>query len=359
MKIAITGGGSAGHVVPALAVAGRLRDHGAELVFLGRENTIEHELAQRAGIPFRHVPSAGLQRRRSAANLLMPFTVIRGIFAAYRALRRERPHAVFSKGSYVSVPVGIGAALARIPVIIHESDHSLGLANRILGRLATTICLSVPSPGPTPRWMRNKTQVTGLPVRADLADAKPDVLRARLGVPAGKPVLLIFCGSSGAERVNAAVRDQLPILAERYSVLHVTGKGHLDPRLAQRPGYWQLEYLHEDMPDALALADLVIGRAGATTLAELSALGVPAVLVPLPTSVSRGDQIANARAYAGQHPDRCRVVADEELTDPGVLVRACTALSAVPRGGQGSSSHVGAAADRIADLVLRAAAQRR
>ncbi|WP_153812166.1 UDP-N-acetylglucosamine--N-acetylmuramyl-(pentapeptide) pyrophosphoryl-undecaprenol N-acetylglucosamine transferase [Streptomyces sp. SUK 48] len=359
MKIAITGGASAGHVVPALAVAGQLRDRGAELVFLGRENTIEHDYAQRAGIPFRHVPSAGLRRHRSTGNLLMPFTVARGILAAFTALRRERPDALFSKGSYVSVPVGIGAALARVPVVIHESDHSLGLANKILGRVATTICLSVAASGPAPRWMRNKTQVTGLPLRADLADAQPDALRERLGIPGGKRVLLIFCGSSGSQRVNTAVRTQLDALCERYSVLHVAGKGNLDPQLAGRPGYWQLEYLHDDMPHALALADLVIGRAGATTLAELAALQLPAVLVPLPASVSRGDQLDNARAYATQNPERCRVVADEELTDAGVLVHACAALSAVPRGGQGAGPRPEAAAQRIAELVLQAANRHR
>ncbi|MFJ3229034.1 UDP-N-acetylglucosamine--N-acetylmuramyl-(pentapeptide) pyrophosphoryl-undecaprenol N-acetylglucosamine transferase [Streptomyces sp. NPDC086783] len=359
MKIAITGGASAGHVVPALAVASQLRDRGAELVFLGRENTIEHDYSRRADIPFRHVPSAGLRRHRSASNLLMPFTVTRGIIAAYTALRREKPDALFSKGSYVSVPVGIGAALARVPVVIHESDHSLGLANKILGRLATTICLSVAASGPTPRWMRNKTQVTGLPLRADLADAKPDALQTRLGVPADKRVLLIFCGSSGSQRINAAVRTQLDALAEQYSVLHVVGKGNLDPQFADRAGYWQLEYLHDDMPHALALADLVIGRAGATTLAELTALELPAVLVPLPASVSRGDQLDNARAYAEQYPERCRLIADEQLTDPGALVQACADLSAVPRGGQGSGPRPEAAAERIADLVLRAASRRR
>ncbi|MDV9194644.1 UDP-N-acetylglucosamine--N-acetylmuramyl-(pentapeptide) pyrophosphoryl-undecaprenol N-acetylglucosamine transferase [Streptomyces sp. Wh19] len=359
MKIAITGGASAGHVVPALAVADQLRDRGAELVFLGRENTIEHDYAQRAGIPFRHVPSAGLRRHRSASNLLMPFTVARGVLAAFTALRRERPDALFSKGSYVSVPVGIGAALARVPVVIHESDHSLGLANRILGRLATTICLSVPASGPMPRWMRGKTQVTGLPLRADLTDAKPEALRDRLCVPPDKRVLLIFCGSSGSQRINTAVRTQLAALSKQYSVLHVVGKGNLDPQFAGRPGYWQLEYLHDDMPHALALADLVIGRAGATTLAELAALELPAVLVPLPTSVSRGDQLDNARAYAAQHPERCRVVPDEQLTDTGVLVQACAALSAVPRGGQGARPRPEAAAERVADLVSQAADRRR
>ncbi|MFJ7589548.1 UDP-N-acetylglucosamine--N-acetylmuramyl-(pentapeptide) pyrophosphoryl-undecaprenol N-acetylglucosamine transferase [Streptomyces sp. NPDC097617] len=355
MKIAITGGASAGHVVPALAVARQLRDRGAELVFLGRENTIEHDYAQRAHIPFRHVPSAGLRRHRSASNLLMPFTVARGILAAYAALRREKPDALFSKGSYVSVPVGIGAALARVPIVIHESDHSLGLANKILGRLATTICLSLPAAGPTPRWMRNKTQVTGLPLRADLADAKPDVLRQRLGVPADKPVLLIFCGSSGSQRINTVVRTELDALCEQYSVLHVVGKGNLDERFAERSGYWQLEYLHDDMPHALALADLVIGRAGATTLAELAALELPAVLVPLPATVSRGDQLDNARAYAAQHPERCRVIADDQLSDTGALVQACAALSGAPRGGHSARPRPEAAAERIADLVEQAA----
>ncbi|MER6441948.1 glycosyltransferase [Streptomyces sp. NPDC001185] len=236
MKIAITGGASAGHVVPALAVAGQLRDRGAELVFLGRENTIEHDYARRAGIPFRHVPSAGLRRHRSTSNLLMPFTVARGIVAAYMTLRRERPDALLSKGSYVSVPVGIGAALARVPVVIYESDHSLGLANKILGRLATTICLSVAPTGPTPRWMRNKTQVTGLPLRTDLTDAKPEAVRTRLNVPADKGVLLIFCGSSGSQRINTATRNQLDALGQQYNVQHVVGKGNLDPHLADRPG---------------------------------------------------------------------------------------------------------------------------
>lgn len=358
MKIAITGGASAGHIVPALAVAGQLRARGAELVYLGRQNTIEHDYAQRAGIPFHHVPSAGLHRQRSASNLLMPLTVARGVLAAYKALRRERPDALFSKGSYVSVPVGIGAALARVPVVVHESDHSLGLANKILGRLATTICLSVPAAGPTPRWMHGKAEVTGLPLRADLTDAKPEVLRDRLGVPTDKPVLLIFCGSSGSQRINTAIRSELAAHCERYSVLHVVGKGNLDGQFTDLPGYWQLEYLHDDMPHALALADLVIGRAGATTLAELAALDVPAVLVPLPASVSRGDQLDNARAYAARHQERCRVVADEQLADPGVLVQACAALSATPRGGQGARPRPAAAAERVAELVAQAAGRR-
>ncbi|MGF1427088.1 UDP-N-acetylglucosamine--N-acetylmuramyl-(pentapeptide) pyrophosphoryl-undecaprenol N-acetylglucosamine transferase [Kitasatospora sp. LaBMicrA B282] len=324
LKIGITGGGSAGHVVPAVAVAAELRRAGVgELVFFGRASSIEADLASKAGLRLAAVPSAGLQRYRSWKNAVMPFTVLRGIGAAYLAMRRERPDALFSKGSYVSVPVGIAAWLNRVPLLIHESDHSLGLANRILARLARTVCLSEPGHD-MPSWLRRKAMVTGLPLRDDLADGRPERLRDRLRIPPGLPVLLIFCGSSGSTRINEAVRRQLPALTTRFSVVHITGRGNLDQALAAVPGYWQLEYLHDEMVDALWLADLVIGRAGATTLAELEALAKPAVLVPLPASVSRGDQLDNATDYARRAV--CRVVADEELADGLPLLVACEKL---------------------------------
>ncbi|WP_232788653.1 glycosyltransferase [Streptomyces odonnellii] len=157
MKIAITGGGSAGHVVPALAVAARPSEQGVkELVFFGRPDSIEHEYARKAGIPFCPVPSAGLKRYGSWSNLLMPLTVLRGIAAAAKAMRRERPITLFSKGSYVSVPVGIAAWICGVPIVVHESDHSLGLANKIVARMATRVCLSVAAPADTPRWLARK-----------------------------------------------------------------------------------------------------------------------------------------------------------------------------------------------------------
>ncbi|MFD9060522.1 glycosyltransferase [Kitasatospora purpeofusca] len=322
-KIGITGGASAGHVVPALAVAAELQRADCELVYFGRADSIEADLAAKAGIRIAAVPSAGLQRFRSWSNVTMPATVTRGVFAAWRAMRRERPDVVFSKGSYVSVPVGIAAWLNRIPLAIHESDHTLGLANRILARFATTVFLAEDTSG-LPRWLQRKAVVTGLPLRDDLADGRPESLRARLGMPAGPPVLLIFCGSSGSQRVNEAVRHQLGNLTRHFSVVHICGRGNLDPALSSTLGYWQLEYLHGDMVDALWLSDLVIGRAGATTLAELEALAKPAVLVPLPASVSRGDQLDNARVYA-QHAT-CLVVTDEEMGDGTPLLHACEQL---------------------------------
>ncbi|WFB11364.1 UDP-N-acetylglucosamine--N-acetylmuramyl-(pentapeptide) pyrophosphoryl-undecaprenol N-acetylglucosamine transferase [Streptomyces sp. LX-29] len=360
MKIAITGGASAGHVVPALAVGDQLAALGAQLgVFLGRDGSIEHEYAHRAGIPFRSVPSAGLRRHRSWGNLVMPITVIRGILAAYRALRRERPDVLFSKGSYVSVPVGIAAALCQIPVVIHKSDRSLGLANKILARLATTVCLSVPLPANAPGWLQRKAQVTGLPLRTELADGEPERLRARLQIPRHTPVLLIFCGSSSSQRINDAVRSQLDALCARFAVVHVCGRGNVDDSLSGRQGYTQLEYLHDEMPDALALADLVIGRAGATTLAELEALDLPAVLIPLPASVSRGDQIENAHAYAARRAGRCLVLPDDErLTGGAALLGACEDL--VPTMGNrqpgADRERVHAAAARIAKITVEAGA---
>lgn len=183
IKVGITGGASAGHVVPALAVAAELKRQGVdELVFFGRENSIEHEYAKKAGIRLSPVPSAGLRRYRSWKNAIMPFTVLRGIFAAWRAMSRERPDVLFSKGSYVSVPVGIAAWLNRVPIAIHESDHSLGLANKVLARMANTVFLSVPNQESEP-WLTRKSVVTGLPLRDDLASGDPSRLRRKLGIP--------------------------------------------------------------------------------------------------------------------------------------------------------------------------------
>lgn len=352
MKIAITGGGSAGHVVPALSVAAQLSVQGEhELVFFGRHDSIEHEYAVNAGIRFRSVPSAGLKRYGSWSNLRMPFTVLRGVGAAWRAMRRERPDALFSKGGYVTVPVGIAARLCRVPIVIHESDHSLGLANKILARMAARVCLSTPAASSTPRWLAEKTVVTGLPLRHDLADGIPDRLRRRLGIKPGTQVLLIFCGSSGSARINDAVRSQLHQLCSRFAVIHVCGKGNLEPSLEGTAGYWQLEYLHQEMADALWLADLVIGRAGATTLAELEALGKRAVLIPLPATVSRGDQLDNADAYARRHPGRCVVIHDDDaLKGSAVLAEACMRLAYVS---SGSAKPDPAVIHQAAGLVAR------
>jgi UDP-N-acetylglucosamine--N-acetylmuramyl-(pentapeptide) pyrophosphoryl-undecaprenol N-acetylglucosamine transferase len=351
--VGVAGGGSAGHVVPALAVAAELSRRGvSDVVYFGRADSIEERLASRAGLRFVALPAAGLRRYRSWRNLTMPFVVLAGIVAAFGAVRRERIGVLLCKGAYVCVPVAIGAWLNRVPVAIHESDESLGLANRLLARLATKVLTS--SEATVVPGRRTRTVCTGLPVRDDLEDGNGERFRARHGLAEGGKVLLVFAGSSGSVRINDAVRNQLDVLLKDFQVVHVCGPSNTDDGFAGLPGYFQFEYLNEDMADALRVADLVIGRSGATTLAELDAVGKPAVLIPLPRSVSRGDQIVNAQTFAATH--RCVIVPDDEdLADGGAIVAACASLGeslALDGGSPGAGAGAGAGRD------ARAAARR-
>jgi UDP-N-acetylglucosamine--N-acetylmuramyl-(pentapeptide) pyrophosphoryl-undecaprenol N-acetylglucosamine transferase len=347
LRVGLTGGGSAGHVVPALAVAAEFRRRGHDdLVFFGRPDSIEERLATRAGLRFVALPAAGLRRYRSWKNLTLPFVVLRGIIAAIIAVRRERISVLLCKGAYVSVPVAIGAWVNRVPFAIHESDESLGLANRILSRFATKVLTTSED---TEVSGRRLTPVcTGLPVRDDLETADPERFRARHDLAPGGRVLLVFCGSSGSVRINDAVRASLDLLLKDFQVVHVCGPNNVDAGLQGTPGYVQFEYLNEDMADALWLADVVVGRAGATTLAELDALGAPAVLIPLPRTVSRGDQIVNAELYAQTH--NCVVLPDDDhLSDR--LAEACASL--IPTAGAASR---GVAAGRDVHRAARSVA---
>jgi UDP-N-acetylglucosamine--N-acetylmuramyl-(pentapeptide) pyrophosphoryl-undecaprenol N-acetylglucosamine transferase len=348
LKVGVTGGGSAGHVVPALAVAAEFRRRGQDdLVFFGRANSIEERLAVQAGLRFVPLPAAGLRRYRSWRNLTLPFVVLWGIVAAIVAVRRERISVLLCKGAYVSVPVAIGAWVNRVPFAIHESDESLGLANRILARFATKVLTSNQST--TVKSRRIQPVWTGLPVREDLETADPERFRVKYGLAAQGRVLLVFCGSSGSIRINDAVHADLDRLLKDFQVVHVCGPGNLDEKLAGTPGYFQFEYLNDDMADALWLADVVIGRSGATTLAELDALGKPAVLIPLPRSVSRGDQIVNAEVFAVSHS--CVVLPDDEQMAAG-LVAACVSL--IPAA---DAAGRGVAAGRDVRRAARAVAQ--
>jgi len=349
IKVGVTGGGSAGHVVPALAVAAEFRRRGQDdLVFFGRSGSIEERLARQAGLRFVALPAAGLRRYRSWRNLTLPFVVLAGIAAAIRAVRRERISVLLCKGGYVCVPAAIGAWVNRVPFAIHESDHSLGLANRILARFASKVLTSSETTVVKARRRRAAVVCTGLPVRDDLDQASPERFRARHGL-GGRRVLLVFCGSSGSVRINQAVRARLDDLLAEFQLVHVAGPGNLDTALAGTSGYYQFEYLNDDMADALWLADVVIGRSGATTLAELDALGKPAVLVPLPLSVSRGDQIVNAESFAVAHD--CVVLPDDEHL-AAALVPACESL--IPAADAASR---GLAADRDVHHAARAVAR--
>jgi UDP-N-acetylglucosamine--N-acetylmuramyl-(pentapeptide) pyrophosphoryl-undecaprenol N-acetylglucosamine transferase len=350
LRVGVTGGGSAGHVVPALAVAAEFRRRGDDdLIFFGRADSIEERLALQAGLHFVPLPAAGLRRYRSWRNLTLPFVVLWGIAAAIIAVRRERISVLLCKGGYVSVPAAIGAWVNRVPFAIHESDQSLGLANRILARFATKVLTSSENTQVNVRGRRIRAICTGLPVRDDLDKADPERFRIRSGMRPGGRVLMVFCGSSGSLRINDAVRANLEKLLSDFQIVHVCGPGNLDESLTGIPGYFQFDYLNDDMVDALWLADIVVGRAGATTLAELDALGKPAVLIPLPLSVSRGDQIVNAESFAQTHS--CVVLPDDEHLTAG-LADAC--ISLIPAADAASR---GVAADRDVHRAARRVAQ--
>lgn len=290
--IVMTGGGTAGHVTANLALIPHLLNEGWAIHYIGSYAGIERTLlAAFPNIPYHAVSCGKLRRYKDIQNFIDPFRVLRGLWQSFWLLRKIRPALVFSKGGFVSVPVAVGGWLNRVPVLLHESDLSLGLANRICSRFAVAILTTFPE---TATHVKNGIQ-TGTPLRATLFSGQREKGLALCGFSDEKPVLLVTGGSSGAVAVNAAVRDALPTLLETYQVAHLCGSGNVDQGLADIPGYRQFEYLEGELADAFAMADILVSRAGSTTISEILALRKPALLIPYPSSSSRGDQIENAR----------------------------------------------------------------
>jgi len=317
--IVFTGGGTAGHVFPALAVLDELAPRwGGRVVWIGSSSGMEREILRRRAIPYYGIPTGKLRRYFSLANFLDLFRVLFGFFASLAVLFRERPRLVFSKGGYVTVPPLAAARLLGIPSFTHESDLNPGLATRINARSAERVLVSfAQSAGYLRPALRAKVLHTGNPVRRALLGGNPAAGRARVGCPAERPLLLVLGGSLGSAFINDAVERGLPELTSRCFVVHQMGSAHYRP--AGRPGnyagaaalgYHAVAFLDEELPDLLAACDLVLCRAGANTLWELAALGKPAVLVPLGSGASRGDQQENARYFAGQ--GAALVVPEEE-----------------------------------------------
>lgn len=328
--IVLTGGGTAGHVIPNLALLPLLAKEGWKAEYIGSEAGIEKRLAQEAGLPFHGIASGKLRRYFDWKNFTDPFRVLAGWFQAWALLGRLRPRAVFSKGGFVAVPVVLAARARGIPVVVHESDLTPGLANRISIPCARRVCASFPET--LPHLPAAKAVLTGAPIRAELFHGDRARGEAFLGLPLsrlpareGKPLLLIVGGSLGSRNLNKAVRAALPDLLARYRVAHLCGKGGIDPALDATQGYRQLEYVGAEMADVLAAADLVLSRAGSNAIFEFLALQKPHLLVPLPLSASRGDQILNAKAFAAE--GYSRVLPEEEIA-PGRIVQELALLEA-------------------------------
>jgi len=296
-RIVLTGGGTAGHVTPNLAIAPFLRNSGYELFYIGSKKGIERILAEKANIPYTGISSGKLRRYVHIKNITDMFRVIKGLGDAFAAIVRLHPALVFSKGGFVAVPVVIAAKMLRIKVIIHESDMTPGLANRISLPFADKVCVSFPET--ISHLPSGKGVLTGTPIRTELYQGSCDEARKICGFHDSKPVMLVMGGSQGSVALNDCVRSILPELIKRFNIIHLCGKGNRRHDLAMR-GYLQFEYISQELPHLLAYAEIIVSRAGANSISEFLALRKPNLLIPLSRSASRGDQILNAKSYESQ-----------------------------------------------------------
>jgi UDP-N-acetylglucosamine--N-acetylmuramyl-(pentapeptide) pyrophosphoryl-undecaprenol N-acetylglucosamine transferase len=332
--VAFTGGGTAGHVFPALAVAEEMaRRWQGRIVWIGSRSGPEGRLVAEAGIPFRAVPAGKLRRYFSLRNVVDVFRIMAGIAASLKVLARERPALVFSKGGFVSVPPVVAARLLRIPSFTHESDLDPGLATRINARFCERVLVSHPETAAFfPAASRDRIAVTGNPVRSAIRVADPAEGRRLAGCARSQPLVLVVGGSLGSAALNALVTPIAPALVrDGVRVVHqVGGNGSAGPSpLPGASGYSTHAFLGPELPHLMAAADLVVSRAGAGIIAELAALGRPSVLVPLPTGGSRGDQLRNAELARVRG---AAVVLPEESATPEQLLALVRALLAdLPR----------------------------
>ena len=315
--IVLTGGGTAGHVTPNIALMGRLKEQGYQISYIGSYNGIEKTLIEELGIPYYGISSGKLRRYFDLKNFTDPFRVLKGFSEARKLLKQLKPDVVFSKGGFVTVPVVVAAGRLKIPAIIHESDMTPGLANKLCIPSAVKVCCNFPET--KAHLPEGKAVVTGTPIRPELLQGDADKGRAFTGFTSEKPVIMIIGGSLGAQAVNDAVRRILPDLLKDFQVVHLCGKGKQDDSKNDLKGYVQYEYIESELTDLFAMADIVISRAGANAICELQALKKPNLLIPLSANASRGDQILNARSFEKQ--GFSMVLEEEAITDE-VLLKA-------------------------------------
>ncbi len=316
-RIVLTGGGTAGHVTPNLALLPRLKELGYDIHYIGSYDGIERKLVEQYHIPYYGISSGKLRRYFDWKNFSDPFKVLKGYRQARALLKKLHPDVVFSKGGFVSVPVVMAAKHRKIPAIIHESDITPGLANKLAIPNAWKVCCNFPE---TLKYLpAEKAVLTGSPIRKELLSGNRLHGLTYCHFKPDKPVILVIGGSSGSQFINEIVRGILPELLEKYQVLHLCGKGNLDNSLNNTAGYAQFEYANQELSDLFAAADIVISRAGANAICELLALRKPNILIPLSANASRGDQILNAHSFERQGYS---IVIEEEHLDSAVLSNA-------------------------------------
>ena len=319
-KIILTGGGTAGHVTPNIALLPALEKEGFSVEYIGAVNGMEKGLIEKTGIPYHGVSTGKFRRQLNAKNLKNNFTdifrVISGVGEAKKIIGRIKPDVVFSKGGFVSVPVVLGAKLNGVPVIVHESDITPGLANKISMPFAEKVCTSFPE---TVQYVGEKGVYTGTPIREELFKGSKEAGLSLCGFSNDKPVILMMGGSQGSVKINKFLRESLDELLKDFCVIHLCGKGNYDKSLEGREGYKQFEYASDELKDLFAACDIVVSRAGSNAINEFAALKKPSLLIPLPARNSRGDQLLNADSFKKQG---FSMVLDEDTMTKDILIKA-------------------------------------
>ncbi|MBP1992794.1 undecaprenyldiphospho-muramoylpentapeptide beta-N-acetylglucosaminyltransferase [Paenibacillus eucommiae] len=314
--IVFTGGGSAGHVTPNLAIITRLQQLGWDIRYIGSAAGIEKDIMAHEGIPFYPISSGKLRRYVDVKNIKDPFKVAKGVYDSYKILRSLKPAIVFSKGGFVSVPVVLGSKMKRIPTIIHESDMTPGLANKLAIPFAAKVCVTFPE---TMKHIKgHKAVLTGLPIRPAILQGNAMKGLQLCDFHSQKPVVMVMGGSLGSQAMNKALRDNLETWLADFQIVHICGKGNLASALLDVRGYKQFEFVSDELPDIMAMADLVVSRAGSTSIYEFLALEKPMLLIPLSRQASRGDQILNAGSF--QRSGYAAVLDEADLTGESLIL---------------------------------------
>jgi len=296
--IILTGGGTAGHVTPNLALIPYLKKEGWDIKYIGSENGIERSLIEKEGIPYYSISTGKLRRYMSKENFKDIFRVVKGIGEAKELIKKLKPDVVFSKGGFVAVPVVLGAKANGVSVICHESDITPGLANKIAAPFAKKICTTFPE---TVKYIKGGKGInTGTPIRDMLFEGNREKGLELCGFNNEKPVIMMMGGSLGSVKINNVLRKDLDRLLEKFQIVHICGKGNFELSLMGKKGYMQFEYVSEELPHIFAAADMVISRAGSNSISEFLALKKPSLLIPLSAKASRGDQILNAESFKKQ-----------------------------------------------------------
>ncbi|RUL53999.1 MULTISPECIES: undecaprenyldiphospho-muramoylpentapeptide beta-N-acetylglucosaminyltransferase [Lysinibacillus] len=299
-SIILTGGGTAGHVSLNQAIIPTFLSEGYDVHYIGSHDGIEKELITNSfpNVPYHSISSGKLRRYFSMKNFTDPFKVLAGVGQAFKVIRKVKPSIIFSKGGFVSVPVVIAAKLANVPVVVHESDVTPGLANRIALPFASHVFTIFED---TLKYLpEDKATCTGSIVRNQLFEGNKSRGLQLCGFEENKKVLLVMGGSLGSIVLNDALRSNLPELLTKFNIIHLCGKGNVDTSLDSLKGYKQFDYVTTELPDLLYVADLIVSRAGSNSIFEFLALRKPMLLIPLSASKSRGDQILNASIFENQ-----------------------------------------------------------